>query len=713
MDKWGVLTAGACLSVAGAAMGAAGNQDTELQEIVVLGERFESRLAAGTATKDGALLIETPRSISVIDAEQIAAQQLRNIDQVLRYAPGVSTEFRGMDNSRTDIAMRGFNWSGFVYTDGMRSGVSGYGEYDPEAYGLERLEVLLGPASTLYGATSPGGLVNIVTKRPTRERFLETGIEAGSHEQLAARMDAGGALDGEGRWRGRFTALRRAGESQIRAVDERRTYVAPALEWRPGEATSLTLLANYQDDYAPWAIFLPAQGTVFDNPNGRIPTSTEAGEAGFRDHFERDFLNIGYLFSHRFGNGVELRQSLRHSAYDFEARSVSGGELLEDLRHVARYPWMGTEDGQALVTDSSLLARFDAAGARHTLLVGVDYRNSDTSAEYGYTYDPAWDFDLFDPVYGTVEFPQDIEPYVQNDEKLSQAGFYLQDQLRLGNWALLLGGRHDRAKIRTEDHLAATTLRQTSTAFTWQAGVVHLFGNGLAPYANFAQSFEPQSGTDALGEQFEPTTGTQYEVGLKYQPAGRHLLATVSLFHVRQRNVLTTDPEDNNFYTQTGAVRSRGVELQLRTTLASGLEVVGNYGYADARVTESNDGNVGFRQAQVPDHSGSLWLDFRPATGSLRGLNLAAGVRHQGTSIDYANEIRVPAVTLVDARIGYRFGGTLDGLDISLNASNLLDKTYVSSCEGAYWCMYGPRRVMTATATYRIGAAAPARARLR
>lgn len=654
-------------------------------------------LVGGSASKTDTPLIETPRSVSVITAAQIEAQQVANIDEVLRYTGGVGTEFRGIDKARTDISMRGFNWSGFVFTDGMRGGVGVYGEFDVDPFGLERVEVLRGPASILYGASSPGGLVNAVSKRPTDVFQGQLEVDTGSYDQVAGKFDVGGPLNRSKTLLFRLTGVARTGGSQVDGVDESRVFLAPAFTWRPRPSTSVTFLASYQKDDAPWAIFLPAEGTVLPNPHGRIPTSRHLGESDFVDRFHRDFFTPAYFVEHQAGMWA-LRHSLRYGRYDFNALSVSGGDLHEDGRTVSRYPWIGLEDGHAWTSDSNVQRSVRLGSTSHRFLAGLDFKTSAADGGYGYTEGPP--IDIFAPVYGQT-LPRDVPLYQDDRQETSQTGVYAQDQMRAGRLVLTAGGRYDRATSDIRDRLSDTRTTQKDGAFTGQAGAVYLFDSGVAPFANVAQSFEPQSGLDAHGEAFVPTTGTQVEAGLKYQPAGGASLVTVSGFVITQQNVLTNDPEDARFSVQTGEVRSRGFDVDARLQLRSAFDVTASYTLSAAEITKSNGPDLGNRPAQTPRHLFSTWVDHAVQGRALTGLRVRGGVRWRGDTLDYENVIEVPAVTLVDAGLSYEFGGRLRGTALSLNVSNLLDETYVASCEGAYWCMYGPRRVVTASLRHR------------
>lgn len=656
------------------------------------------RSLAGTKTDTP--LLETPRSISVVTAAQIDDQKADEIGAALRYTPGVFAEHRGADTTRPNLVMRGFRDLNPLYVDGLQGFSSSFNSIAPEIYGLERVEVLRGPASSLYGAGSPGGIVNGVTKRPREEFFAEVEGSYGSYDQVGGKFDIGGAIDDEKKFLFRLTGAAHGGDSQINYLEDDRLYIAPAFTWKIGADTSLTLLTQYQKDDTYEVQLLPAAGTALPNPNGRIPTSFLVAEPGYTA-YEKESTSVGYIFQHKFTESVALRQSLRQENRELLFRTMGGqGFQSGDLRTLTRGVFTVQDDIDALTTDTSLEMGFETGTVRHTLLLGFDYKRATTNEDMFYT-DALADIDVFDPVYGQPipVPPQDWD----QQQKLTQTGVYLQDQMKIGEKVVLtLGGRSDRAEIRTSEAFSATYTDESHDAFTWQGGFVYLLGNGVAPYVSYAESFEPAGGTDAAGLPFDPTTGTQYEAGVKYQPPGTALLATLAVFELTQQNVLTTDPANPFFATQTGEIRSRGIEAETRASLTRGLSLTASYSFTDLEITKSNDGDQGKRPTRVPEHLASVWGDYQFQGGALRGFGAGAGVRYVGTTYgDWENTFKVSAFTLVDAAIHYDFRDDLKGMRLSLNASNLLDKTYVASCEAESYCIYGLRRVVTAAVKYR------------
>jgi iron complex outermembrane receptor protein len=377
------------------------------------------------------------------------------------------------------------------------------------------------------------------------------------------------------------------------------------------------------------------------------------------------------------------------------------------------------EQFNSLAVDNQAEADFDTGKLEHKLLMGVDYQQLDATSTYGngaVTY-----INYLNPVY---ESTPNVKLTGRQNQTRYQTGVYLQDQMKLDNWAFVLAGRHDWSSLDSRTTTlatgASTNSDTTDGAFTWKAGLLYEFDNGVAPYASYSTSFDPTMGTGYGGTTFKPTTGQQYEVGVKYQPTNFDALFTVALYDLTQQNVLTTDLAHTSTkttltgcsstvcQTQTGEVRSRGVELGAKVAVTDNFSLSAAYTYADVEVTKSNVATtVGKTPAGAPEHMASLWGDYTLDSGALAGLGFGAGVRYMGsTNGDAANTraMRVPSYTLVDAAIHYDFGNydpKLKGFELAVNATNLFNKEFVSACASANQCFYGTGRTIMATASYK------------
>ena len=330
---------------------------------------------------------------------------------------------------------------------------------------------------------------------------------------------------------------------------------------------------------------------------------------------------------------------------------------------------------------------FTTGSVEHTLLTGIDYRRPSGNEKSGFRQAPS--LDLFAPVYNQT-FPAPTVSWF-GKRRLPQTGIYIQDQIKSGNFSLLIGGRYDKSRSTFERN---TTISVSDHAFTGRIGAIYNFNNGLAPYASYAESFEPVIFSNAFdGSLFEPMEGKQYEVGVKYQPSGADHLITLAAFDLTQENMATADPVNPGFSIQIGEVQTRGIELEGKFNFNDNLQVTGAYTYLNDKVTESNTGNKGKRRPQIPEHNASLWANHSFNSGIFSGMGIGMGVRYIGkTEGDELNTFSVPSYTLIDLAAHYDLGKSplkLPGWQASLNVNNLFDRYYIASCYDARFCYLG------------------------
>ncbi|WKK20609.1 TonB-dependent siderophore receptor [Achromobacter insolitus] len=679
---------------------------------------------SASATKTDTPLIETPQSISVVTREQITEQGAQTLNQVLRYTAGVATESRGATATRLDqFSVRGFSAS--TYLDGLR--VFGGRDALPQvdAYRLERVDVLKGPASVMYGQGGPGGVVNQVSKRPLEETLREVEVQVGNYDYRRANFDFGGPVDDEGKFLYRLVGSGYMSDGQVKDTKERRYFVSPAFTWKPSGDTTLTVLTNFQHDPDMGSYgSVSSMRTLLSAPDGiRLPADYYDGDANF-EKSDRKSYSLGYVLDHRFNDTFKASQSLRWTRSEAKYRSVYGamtnnyGYTDNTYRYQQRASIATDVDVGALTLDNNLQARFNTGRFAHTALLGFDYQHVKTDTLSGFGTAPA--LDVLNP-----DNHQNIPtPAFSSDatSKQYQTGLYFQDQIKIDRLSVLLGGRYDWSRTVGETTALATGRVTPSSLdaekFSGRLGVIYNFDNGVAPYFSYSESFEPQSGTGWQNKPFKPIEGNQYEVGIKYQPPGSATLLSVAAFDIRRENMTTTDPDPTHICgtaggrcsIQAGELRTQGIELEAKTEPMRGLTLVAAYSLMDNEYSKAYPNTAGLNlkgkaPVGVPSQQASAWARYQLQDGPLAGMGVGGGVRYIGSS--YANEtntLKVPSVTLFDLMLDYDLGRaspSLKGMQVALNVQNLFDKEYIASCSGDSWCWYGYQRSIKASLRYR------------
>ncbi|HEL3078780.1 ferrichrome porin FhuA [Escherichia coli] len=687
---------------------------------------------SATGTKTDTPIQKVPQSISVVTAEEMALHQPKSVKEALSYTPGVAVGTRGASNTYDYLIIRGFAADGQSqnnYLNGLKLQGNFYNDAVIDPYMLERAEIMRGPVSVLYGKSSPGGLLNMVSKRPTTEPLKEVQFKAGTDSLFQTGFDFSDALDDDGVYSYRLTGLARSANAQQKGSEEQRYAIAPAFTWRPDDKTNFTFLSYFQNEpetgYYGW---LPKEGTVEPLPNGkRLPT--DFNEGAKNNTYSRNEKMIGYSFDHEFNDTFTVRQNLRFAQNKVSQKSVYGYGMCSDPLYtkdqealkaspclsIPQSQWGHTLTRQYVIdneklenfsVDTQLQSKFATGSVDHTLLTGVDFMRmrNDIDSWFGYAGSVApsdiYNLDRSDFDFGA--HPNPSGPY-RVLLKQKQTGLYVQDQAQWDKVLVTLGGRYDWADQSSFNRDYGNKSERDDKEFTWRGGVNYLFDNGVTPYFSYSESFEPASQTDANGDLFAPSKGKQYEVGLKYVPEDRPIVVTGALYQLTKTNNLMADPNGSLFSVEGGEIRARGVELEAKAALSASVNVVGSYTYTDAEYTTDTT-YKGNTPAQVPKHMASLWADYTFFDGPLSGLTLGTGGRYTGSSYgDPANSFKVGSYTVVDALVRYDLARVgMAGSNVALHVNNLFDREYVASCFNTYGCFWGAERQVVATATFRF-----------
>ncbi|WP_395664376.1 TonB-dependent siderophore receptor [Methylocella sp.] len=658
--------------------------------------------ASTAGTKTDTPIIETPQSLTVIGRDRLDTFQSVNVNEALRYTPGVSPDVYGVDQ-RSDnyITIRGLP-ANFFQDNLQLPLLPPYGSWRVDPWSLERVEVLRGPASILYGQGNPGGTVNYVSKRPTSTPIFIGQTLFGSQGLAQLNLDQGGPIDPQGAWSYRVAAtLYRTNLDFGNPNEGRRLSLSPSLRWSPDASTSMTVFANYLRDHTSIDTnFLPAQGTVLFNPFGQIPRSTWTGNSSF-DGYDKTQWSIGYEFEHEINKVWTVRQNLRFNHIESDIKTVYGAGLYpsppDNYQYIAELAARANPGADRFAVDTQAQAKFDLGETSHTMLFGVDYAHQKTWDPQFYNFSP-YLLNLFQPSYASL-WDLQLFPAQNTRQYLDQVGLYAQDQMKVTDRVVITAGlRYDIARQSFRDTVVSDAVVYNNN-YVWspRVGAVILMDGGFAPYGSYTQSFLPNVGSNVEGQPFGPSFGRQGEVGVRYVPPGTNSQLSVAAFSIDQTNVISqVGPNLLDAFAQD--LNSRGFEAEALLQFEEGFRAIGSFTFQDVRVTgDADPTNVGKRPVAVPDTILQLWADYKFSSTPLSGLRVGAGIRYYGSTMgDVENTFKVPNFTLVDAGVSY----DIQNWRLAINANNILDTHYVAACSGETACFYGTGRKVLGSVRY-------------
>lgn len=714
-------------------------------------------------TKTDTPLIETPQSISVVGQEQMRDQGVQSLQEAIRYVPGVVADGFGVDSRGDYSYIRGIPAE--YFTDGLRSS---YGYYvntiAVEPYAMERIEVLRGPASMLYGQTPVGGIINSVSKLPLATARNEVTVQYGSFDFKQFMFDSTGPLTEDGKWLYRVVGLARGADTQVDYVDNDRLMIAPSLTYRPTDDTSITLLANIRDDKSgSTQQFLPQIGTLVPNKFGQRATfSTFVGEPD--DYYNTRSQSVTLFFDHKFNEDLKLHSVTRYTHVENDYQSTYGAILtparmayfnsvLGPIFNPAYAPFLNagqSEIARAVTkqqtdtgifsSDTYLSGKFQTGPFEHRLTGGVDLMRFDVDVDTAGTLinnalpgQPR--FNMYFPVYnnstylfgldGSVVSPYAIPMYARPHESQSDAGLYLQDQIKAGPWSAILGVRQDWLTIEQD---GAQTDNEDATSY--RAALMYETSFGLNPYVSYSTSFTPLPGQPVGANMFspflsltpaKPMTGEQVEAGFKYQHPTLPLMVSSAIYELKQENTIV-QPDVLFQAVQGATVKVRGFEIEAVGRILPELKLVASYSYTNATYSDypelfpfaSGIGQfmIGKPVDGVPKNLASLWAVYSPQEGQLRGWSVGGGVRYVGESQSYGREVDLamvspgaviavttPSYTLFDAMLAWEN----EHWRWQVTAQNLANTFYVATCT-AYRgdCGVGQARTVITGLTYKF-----------
>ena len=637
-------------------------------------------------TKVDTPLAQIPQAISVVTQDQMEDQKPRTLNEALGYTASTNPNTFGFDTRYDAFYLRGFpaHYNG-MFRDGLRQYNGPSAWFKTEPYGIEGITILKGPASSLYGVSGPGGIVNVVTKRPKEEQFNEVEVLVGDNNRYQTALDSSGPLNDAETLFYRFTALGRKADTDLPGYSDDKLYAAPAITFKPDEDTRLTILGEYSKS-------VTGGTAAFYNPSyGKISNLYE-GDPDY-NRFDQHQSRIGYEFEHRLSDILTLRQNLRYSQSDadlqYSGHYVAGTDL-------ARYWGHYKENMESFVVDNMAQFEFDTGPIDHTAVAGLDYARSSYKAFSGVSY-------------VSVDDIAGMKVPFSGSQRMDQLGIYLHDQMKIDNFTIFASGRHDWVDTDTQDAAFAKS-NQKDSAFSYRLGVSYLTPWGMTPYANYSTSFSPNIGfvyddvTTDVTRVADPTIARQKEFGIKQEFSEYNATVTASVFDIDQQDGVVFDASTGINKQRQLDLNSRGFELEANGSLDNGWSWIASYTFMRMKIVDGAAGTNGNELSATPNHVVSLWAHYKVEDGALAGWGIGSGVRYLSSSYgDDQNSFKNKARAFVDAAISYDFSALdkeMDGLTLQVNAKNLFN-TRDKICSAGY-CYRDEGRTVMGSLRYRF-----------
>ncbi|WP_020193021.1 TonB-dependent siderophore receptor [Pseudomonas putida] len=643
---------------------------------------------SASATRTDTALHETPQSVSVVPKDVLVDTGATRLQEGLDYAGGVGRANNFGGQGLTTFTVRGFT-TGEFYRNGFPIN-RGYPNA-PDANTVERLEVIRGPASSLYGRGDPGGTFNVVSKQPLPESKVTLGSQFDDQGMHRATLDATGPLSQDGSLAYRLNVLGEGGDSFRDDVESERYDVAPVISWQVNDATKITFEGDFMRNNHP----LDRGLTRYPTQTGSASRDTYIWEKGSDNLLHNDNNMAQVRFEHLLNDNWTLGGGFQYLDGSLKGNAVEGSNLLADGRTLQRnfnYRKLEWTDRDWQL---NLTGHFDTGTLSHTLLTGIEYENYHYSSIIRRS-SASYPIDIYDPVLGQPRPALDAVPTTWDSENLQTWAFFIQDQVALTERLKALAGvRFERFEHDYDDKRPANRdFSKGENGVTPRFGLIYDLTDTVAVYANTARSFKPNTGTPASGGGFDPEKGKSYELGVKWEALDRQLSVDAAIYQITKENVLTRDPNDstNTYSIAAGEVRSRGLDINVAGNLTPEWRMIGGYAYVDAEVTKDTTLPKGTHLANIPRNTFSLLNTYEFQDGLAKGLGLGVGVKYvddragQTSTATYTME----RYSVVDLLSFYKVN---EHVRLNLDVKNVFNKGYDEGAFNSYVYPGAPRTV--------------------
>lgn len=629
----------------------------------------------------GETVREVPQSTTLFNAQMLDSIPATSVEDVIRFVPSAS-KLSGDYEFSNSYYVRGSRttatWNSMIPGDAMPGRM--------ELANVERVEVLMGPSSILYGSMQPGAVINVITKQPQREFHSALELKAGSFGSYGGSLDIGGPVsDGV---RVRFNTSYSDDGAPFDHWTFRTLFLAPVVAFDVSDRTVLTLEGSYRRASYPDGIYdgrIPPSGSLLPNPNGDIPMGVNPGYIPGITDFTGTFYDANLRMKHQFSPTLALNAQLSYLANQDKGIDSFAGALNPDNRTTPRFLSPRDVSRRNLIAAVNLAGEFRTGPVTHKTVVGLDYFDSRRWGSNGdYVLEgggPIPDLDLYDPDYaldGPIVLVPTFNPLVLIKTKAA----FVQERASFGEHVALIAGvrytdsRGETTRLRLPSREVTVFPDTDAKEWSTQFGALYTVSDNLMLYANRSTSFFPRPAIVLRDGSFfgDAETAKQYEIGARVAIPGTSLTANLAAFRITKPNILTTDPIDPRFQVAGGAIESKGFEMSASGTILPGWTGLLSWAYNPTEITRSNrPGEEGLEFQNSPKRTLSAISHYEVGSGALQGLGLSAAVNHLSSKYaDTANLLTLPSSTRVDLGVSYRING---GIEVEVQGRNITDET--------------------------------------
>ncbi|NQY21948.1 MAG: TonB-dependent siderophore receptor [Campylobacteraceae bacterium] len=673
---------------------------------------------SSTGSKMDMDITEIPQSISVITKDLMEIRNAQTIQQALAYTSAIA--MNSGENGWPGINLSSLRGGNLLYNstflDGLKLANTNIAIPSTDMYAVEKVEILKGPSSVLYGASSPGGLLNLQSKRANSTNSKEILISSGTKQNNTLAFDINNSISEDVFLR--LTAKYNTKEKIADGYKKGKSYFFnSALKYYLGDDTTLDFLASYSKEHIPGGAIAKSEDTILTfhndiakhkdffaqmmgNPaiagmiqnatdtlnQANIPSTLVLGQKD--NNLDKEMISFATLLNHKINDSLEINSKLRFSKLDgrdintaFDASQMFSLISSFDYTKVPLIQYKDKFDLKSFAMDTNIQYKWDTQNIQNTSMLGLDIKSQKSTDKRHNEH--AFQFDLLNPDY-KKDIGSFTEVKTDKETKVKQIGLYAQNQAKINNnFIVSTALRYDTVKQEDKKKIQNTSSSQSDHKVSGRLGLAYIMNSGITPYISYSTSFVPNIGNDKDGNSFIPSVGKQIELGVKYKIESLNGLLTSSIYQIEETNIVSADPSSPGDSIQDKNSLIKAFELDLTIEPIENLNIIISYTKMSSEAKDTkNPIREGKKLNGVADSNFAIWSDYTFKKTTIGNLNIGAGVKYIGGNRSIQNDVfdlehgspvkvtKIDSYTLADARIGT----TYKNMNFAFNVANIFDK---------------------------------------